>query len=136
VVKQQAATAAAQQQGFAELKGIWGAAYDQKMQGIENTIHTLAQKIPGLSDAERSPEFIKLMDIVGDMLGEAGAVHQDPRTTMTTDEASAELTDLIEKMRKNPPMEGSRSALAYAEKRAHLRKMGAKDLSNTDMNGY
>jgi len=101
IVDNQKETNIATHTGMAELKGIWGAAYEQKIQQSENTISTLAQKIPGIANADRTPEFIKLMDLVGDMLGESGSVQQDPRTQMTPDEARQRISE-IESNSKHP----------------------------------
>jgi len=98
IVANSVATESQNEMGMAELKGIWGQAFPHKMQGIENTIHTLSQKIPSLKDASRTPEFVQLMDLVGGMLGEAGVIKQDPRQAMTP----AEARQRIDEIRSNP----------------------------------
>ncbi|MCP3870619.1 MAG: hypothetical protein GY703_21510 [Gammaproteobacteria bacterium] len=113
IVANQTETASVNMSGMAELKGIWGAAYDQKIQQTENTVSTLAQKIPGLVNAERTPEFVRLMDLVGDMLGEAGVVQQDPRTQMTPAEARQRIAEIESNTEHpaHPDNEGARNHL-------------------------
>ena len=88
-----------------ELKGEWGQAYDHKMQAARQTAHTLSEKVPGLgeffdsmADNGMDAKFIRLMDVVGEALGESGAMKSDPRTTMTKQEAIDRITDI----RNNP----------------------------------
>jgi hypothetical protein len=120
-------------EGMAEIKGVWGNAFDQKMTGIENTIKVLNAKIPGLDQAQRTPEFVKLMDIVGDMLGEAGSIRHDPRTTVTPNEASNKLMDLHEK--NSHLQEGDLGYAAYRTRSIELHKQGGR-LITAQSNDY
>lgn len=110
--------------GLAELKGLWGNAFEQKAQAVENTINALSQKIPGLKDSERTPDFVKLMDLVGEMLGESGNVKQDPRSVMTPLDASKSLNDLYQKY--EGVQDGDLGYPAFAARRVELQKLGGR----------
>ncbi len=99
--------------GVAELRGIWGAAFDNKVQAAENTVKTLSRDNPGLANAERTPEFIKLMDQVGELLGESPNVQQDPRTQMTPARARQRIHDIENNPEHpaHPDNEGARNHL-------------------------
>jgi hypothetical protein len=124
VVANSKAATESSEAGLTELKGLWGAAFEQKAQAVENTINTLSQKIPGLKDAERSPDFVKLMDLVGEMLGESGNVRQDPRTVMTPMDASKSLNDLYQKY--EGVQEGDLGYPAFTARRVELQKLGGR----------
>ena len=96
IVEQSNTAAQAGGVAMAELKGLWGNAFDRKMTEIENVVTRLDQKIPGIKNAERTPEFLKMMDLVGEALGESGNIQNDPRITMTPEQASQRLGELAE----------------------------------------
>jgi len=107
-----------------ELKGMWGAAFEQKMEGINNTMAALSKELPFLETAEKTPQLAQLMDFMGKMLGESGPSRQDPRSAITPQDASLALSDLYQKY--DGVQEGDSGYAAFAARRVELQKMGGR----------
>lgn len=122
VVANEAAGQAANETAMADIKGQWGTAFDHKVLAAENTVAVLAQKIPGLKDAERTPEFLQLMDLVGGMLGEGKPVQQDPRSGTTRSEAREKIA-AIESNHEHPAHPSNEGSRGYDAARAELMKL-------------
>jgi len=117
---------------FNELKGLWGQSFDQKMQGVDNTINMLSKDMPGLANMDKTAEFATLMEFVGRMLGESGPTRQDPRSVMTPMDASKSLNDLYQKY--EGVQEGDLGYPAFAARRVELQKLGGR--LNFSMDDY
>ena len=117
--------------GMAELKGQWGNATDEKLAEAKNTVAILADKIPdlpnmldNLAGIGHDATGIKLMSMVAEMLGEAGAVPSTHRSQLSPEDASNQLVELREKYAGIE--EGHPSWETYRGKELALRKAGGR----------
>jgi hypothetical protein len=101
IAKEETASAAASQESMGRLRGEWGQAFDHKLSVATNAAQALSEKIPGLGEyfdqmANKGYDasMVRLMSMVGEMLGESGAISVNPRTSMTPEEARAKINDI------------------------------------------
>ena len=111
---------------FKELEAKWGQAYQQNLDGVDNTMSALSKEVPGISNIAKTADFAQLMEYVGRLLGESGTSRQDPRSLMTPADASMALMDVQNKIDEKGLSDGDSGYAVLAARKVELQKLGGR----------